>query len=354
MTRKFTRRDFIRLSSISVVGLAALPKLNGRALAAGASASRVTRESERLGRVTAPSLQLMSRPGPHGERIEHLWRDDIVPIYREVVGEGWYPHNHVWYEVPGGYVYSSFMQPCEHVLNTPVAEIDREGVYAEISVPMAQALKNPNENSELTYDLYYAGVFLLDERYEDDETGQIWYHILDENYKPMWVKAEYLRIFDPKDVAPISADVEDKRIEVDLRRQRLSAFEGETEVFRTIISSGREFFGTDGVGTGNALTQAGSYPVWSKRISRHMSGGTADDGYDLPGVGWVVYFGSNGEAIHSTYWHNDYGRPRSAGCLNCTPEASRWLFRWTTPEVAYNPGKITVEWPGGTRINIFS
>jgi lipoprotein-anchoring transpeptidase ErfK/SrfK len=83
-----------------------------------------------------------------------------------------------------------------------------------------------------------------------------------------------------------------------------------------------------------------------------MSGGTRENGYDLPGVPWVSYFSGNGAALHGTYWHNDYGTPKSAGCLNLRPEHSKWLFRWTLPEVPYVPGYITVEWPGGTKVII--
>ena len=32
-------------------------------------------------------------------------------------------------------------------------------------------------------------------------------------------------------------------------------------------------------------------------------------------------------------WHNDFGRPRSHGCINLTPQSAKWLYRWTTPVV---------------------
>ena len=83
-----------------------------------------------------------------------------------------------------------------------------------------------------------------------------------------------------------------------------------------------------------------------------MTGGTPENGYDLPGVPWVSYFSGNGAAIHGTYWHNDYGTPKSSGCLNVRPEDAKWLFRWTLPQVPYVPGMITVEWPGGTKVII--
>ncbi|MBI3176443.1 MAG: L,D-transpeptidase [Chloroflexi bacterium] len=63
-----------------------------------------------------------------------------------------------------------------------------------------------------------------------------------------------------------------------------------------------------------------------------MSGGTPQNGYDLPGVPWVSYFAGNGAALHGTYWHNDFGTPKSAGCINLRPQDARWLFRWTLPE----------------------
>ena len=55
---------------------------------------------------------------------------------------------------------------------------------------------------------------------------------------------------------------------------------------------------------------------------------------------------------HGTYWHNDFGTPKSAGCINLRPDGAGWLFRWTLPEVPYLPGHITVEWPDGTRVVI--
>ena len=83
-----------------------------------------------------------------------------------------------------------------------------------------------------------------------------------------------------------------------------------------------------------------------------MTGGTPTDGYDLPGVPWVSYFSGNGAALRGTYWHNDFGTPKSAGCINLRPEDARWLFRWSLPGVPYVPGHITVAWPGGTRVKI--
>jgi len=60
-------------------------------------------------------------------------------------------------------------------------------------------------------------------------------------------------------------------------------------------------------------------------------------------------------AVHSTYWHNDYGVPRSHGCINVHPDDARWIFRWTNPAVEYLPGDkdISGQWPpAGTIVEV--
>jgi hypothetical protein len=36
-------------------------------------------------------------------------------------------------------------------------------------------------------------------------------------------------------------------------------------------------------------------------------------------------------ALHAAYWHDDFGEPKSGGCVNLSPEDARWLFDWTDP-----------------------
>ena len=74
-----------------------------------------------------------------------------------------------------------------------------------------------------------------------------------------------------------------------------------------------------------------------------MAGGTATGGYDLAGIPWTVLFKGDGVAIHSTFWHNDYGTPRSHGCVNASPDDAKWIFRWTEPHVPYDPGDMTIQ-----------
>lgn len=112
-------------------------------------------------------------------------------------------------------------------------------------------------------------------------------------------------------------------IDINLRTQRLTAYQGDTPVFSAIISGGLPA----------TPTVVGRFAVYSKLTSTRMVG----PGYDLPGVPYTMYF-YKGYAIHGTYWHNNFGQPMSHGCVNMrTPDAA-WLFNWAsigTPVVTH-------------------
>ena len=80
------------------------------------------------------------------------------------------------------------------------------------------------------------------------------------------------------------------------------------------------------------------------------AGNLAYNGYDLPGVPWIVYCTESGISLHGTYWHNNYGHPRSHGCVNLTPRAAKWLYRWTVPVVPPNSQDVYVDY--GTAVDV--
>jgi hypothetical protein len=184
-----------------------------------------------------------------------------------------------------------------------------------------------------------------------DETGQVWYR-LNEKYglgDIFWGQAEAFRPLGADEMEPINAEVEDKRIVVKIWEQTLSCFEGSREVHFARISSGALY---DNLG--NAVdawaTPVGESPIWRKAVSLPLAGGSASAGWSLPAVGWVSLFVGTGVAIHSTYWHNNFGEPSSRGCVNASPDDANWIFRWSQPVVPTDPGDVTVEWPGGTLV----
>jgi lipoprotein-anchoring transpeptidase ErfK/SrfK len=161
--------------------------------------------------------------------------------------------------------------------------------------------------------------------------------LIDDDLEPrLWyVEASHLRRLTEKDFAPISPEVPagDKRIEVSIEAQTLTCYERGTMVFATPIASGTGYINPAGIQFG-FNTPMGEHRILHKRPSRHMVGGDPDsvaNHYDLPGVPWCSYFTSLGAAIHGTYWHNNYGRPQSHGCINVTNDAAHWIYRWTKP-----------------------
>jgi lipoprotein-anchoring transpeptidase ErfK/SrfK len=70
-------------------------------------------------------------------------------------------------------------------------------------------------------------------------------------------------------------------------------------------------------------TPPGRYRIYAKYPSVTMSG----PGYYLPGVPHTMFF-YRGYALHGTYWHNNFGRPMSHGCINLTRSDAAWLYSW--------------------------
>lgn len=132
------------------------------------------------------------------------------------------------------------------------------------------------------------------------------------------------------------ADPSEKWIEVDLSEQKLYAWNGDELYLESAVSTGLP--GTP--------TPTGEFRVWIKLRSTKMEGGVGAYAYSLPNVPYVMYFenenvpGWLGYGIHGTYWHSDFGTPRSHGCVNTPTPIAEKLFNWATPEAREN--KYTV------------
>jgi lipoprotein-anchoring transpeptidase ErfK/SrfK len=182
-----------------------------------------------------------------------------------------------------------------------------------------------------------------------DHHGDSWYLILDDKWEyEFFVPSKHIRIVPKNELTPLAPHVHPsaKRIEVNLSDQLVIAYEWERPVFMARVATGTA------LSSGRYLTPIGTYQTFQKRPSRHMAAGNlANPSYDLPGVPWNSYITQNGIAFHGTFWHNDYGKPRSHGCLNLTPKAAKWIYRWTIPEVQSHEQWIYKDF--GTPVDIF-
>lgn len=144
--------------------------------------------------------------------------------------------------------------------------------------------------------------------------GALWYDV----GAGRWVRYHALALTTwrerPGDVGP-----EAYWVDVDLAQQTFAAYEGERMVYAGLISSGLPRW----------PTRLGLYDVWSRHETTRMSGGVlGDDYYYIEEVPHTLYF--DGEiALHGAYWHDDFGRPKSHGCVNMPPRAAEWVFHWS-------------------------
>ena len=336
-----SRRDFLKLTGAGLLGLL-LPQLNLEPALAQFS-------PDQQGRVTTATLNIYDTPALTGQVVRAYWRDIVFPITATVIGEDEAAFNRVWYRVgEDSYAYSGAVQPVRTVLNQPTNILPQEGALAEVTVPYTDARWDAGQDKEFAYRFYYETTHWAVGLVQDID-GNPWYKVYDDKWKfHYYAQAEHLRIIPTEELAPLSPDFPSqlKRIEVRLNEQVAIAYEGQTPVFMTRIASGGRFR------NGTYSTPVGHYMTYHKRPFRHMAAGDlASNGYDLPGVPWVSYITETGVALHGTYWHNDFGHPRSHGCINLTSQAAKWLYRWTQPVVPPNEQMVYEKY--GTGVDVF-
>lgn len=301
------------------------------------------------GRIIDRTVWAYDEPNLKAKRAKLYWHDLVVPITNITVGDDETAYNRVWYQLEaGGYAYSGGIQPVRTILNKPQLEIPTRGALGEVSVPYTDAYLEADLNSDRMYRLYYETVHWVMKTVAGVD-GSAWYKLLDDKYEQYYyVPAKHIRIIPNEELAPLSPEVpiENKRVELRLDDQLLLAYENGKIVFATLVSTGHKRL------SGKYTTPVGDkFITYHKRPTRHMAAGDiASNGFDLPGVPWVLYITEGGISFHGTYWHNDYGHPHSHGCINMAPQAAKWLYRWTLPTVP--PEKLLVYGYVGTKVEI--
>jgi lipoprotein-anchoring transpeptidase ErfK/SrfK len=104
-----------------------------------------------------------------------------------------------------------------------------------------------------------------------------------------------------------------KWIDVDVSEQTLAAYEGDTLLLKTAISTGKPY----------TPTPLGKFEIYARVPVQDMSG----PDYLLRNVQYVAYFYKD-YALHATYWHDNFGQPMSHGCVNMRTADAQWLYEW--------------------------
>ena len=129
----------------------------------------------------------------------------------------------------------------------------------------------------------------------------------------------------------------EKWIEFSAGKGTFTLYVGDRAVFSTLASPGR------GGGAPNSRmsveelvdrshTPLGIYRITFKTFATTMT----PEGTPNPKKHWIQdvpytqYF-RRPFAIHTAYWHEDFGMPKSGGCINLSPLDARFVFGWTDP-----------------------
>ncbi|MCP4422139.1 MAG: L,D-transpeptidase [Chloroflexi bacterium] len=118
---------------------------------------------------------------------------------------------------------------------------------------------------------------------------------------------------------PFGVAANERWVNVNLTSQTLTAYEGDTAVFSTLISSG----------TWDHPTVTGQFRIWLEFESQTMDGSLLGYDYYLENVPYVMYFFED-YALHGTFWHNNFGSPMSHGCVNMQTDDAGWLYNFVT------------------------
>jgi len=333
----FTRRDFLKASGAGLLGFFLADLRLDRVLAA---------EAPKQGRITISGVELLQEPFFAAEKLSAFGLDQVVEITGATEGDKGYgnPFNSTWYQVNNeGYVYSGWIQPVEIIYQKPTFEIPEEGRLGEITVPICDTRRGASVFAKRGYRIYYSSTHWITDVVVNRQEKSIWYRIYDRQLQESFYVAAYeMRVIAPAELDPIALEVpeENKYIYVDLENQFVTVFEDEKSVLAVRCSTGDK--GTE--------TPVGEFRTFHKGPSIHMTnqGDGTENTYQLPGVPWVSFFTGTGVAFHGTYWHNNYGRPTSRGCVNLTPDDAKFIYRWTRPQVPketpylYKPGEGTL------------
>jgi hypothetical protein len=378
LNRKLSRRDFLKIAGIGLVTMAFRPLNLGR-MEKLSIPKRLPDfpNSEIIGRVTDPGVFLRSRPSNEAGMdsvIRGLEADTLLPWEHEVVGKviGGLS-NQRYVETPEGFVYGSVLQPTRNRPNVPITEVPagHAGFWAEVTVPYVDlahegTTASPWLRDHILYNfpprLYYGQVVWIDQvrthngfveyRWNEDANGR-GYGYGGTYGEYFWGDGAGFQVLTDEDVATISPDVDpvEKTMTLNLDYQTLSCYEGNREVFYCRVSTGIQYTLADTGEEINYSTPPGTLLTHWKIISKNMTAGDEFSGYSTPAVPWCVYI-QGGIAIHGAFWHNAFGERRSHGCVNVTPEAAKWIFRWSMPYVSLDAGEERRSLPDhGTIVN---
>lgn len=163
--------------------------------------------------------------------------------------------------------------------------------------------------------------------------------------KPMYALESDATAIRTREQAPIGVEAGQKWLIVSITEGTLVAYEGMKPVYATLISPGAGGVPVPGKNPVKmSTTPLGVYRVTFKHLASTMSPEQGEKRkFWIADVPYTQYFNAP-FALHTAYWHEKFGEPMSAGCVNLSPLDGKRLFDWTDPKV---PSGWAGAGPGG-------
>ena len=240
-------------------------------------------------------------------------------FYGPVEAEATDDEGRQWYKVWNYWLPARSFHPVEHsqfigvrVNNQP------EHAFGWVTRPFAPRTEpGPQAGQEMPLVERYDFVEVMDSTVGSD--GAMWVRIADaEDGRQRWLRYHTLSLVRVRQ-RPEPVGENEYWVDVDLTQQIFAAYEGDRMVYAGLIASGLPRW----------PTRVGLGQVWARFEKTKMSGGVVgDDYYYLEDVPHTMYY--DGEiALHGAYWHDDFGRQKSHGCVNMAPRDAEWVFNWS-------------------------
>ena len=112
-----------------------------------------------------------------------------------------------------------------------------------------------------------------------------------------------------------------KEVVVSISAQTMWAYEEGEMVMSSLVSTGT-------AEVPETATPVGYHSIISKVDVQTMEGTISGEYYRVEDVPFVMYFDNNGNALHGTYWHSNFGTPMSHGCVNLPMDIAAWMYGW--------------------------
>lgn len=203
-------------------------------------------------------------------------------------------------------------------------------------VPRAKHRREPGGAMTPTSDRWAKQTFVALTGKTVEEGGVTYVETRDEG---RWAKATEISVVSEPEALPSGVGPDERWIDVSLGKGTLTVFTGKKAVYSTLMSPGAggvtpSLKMTVGELVSAALTPLGTYRVSFKHRSAQMTSEDKPDpeSFWIADVPWVQYFRPP-FAIHAAYWHDDFGLPKSGGCVNLSPEDAKVVFELTEPHV---------------------